>query len=536
MLKNITLILLVIILIVWPINAAEICPPDQRIIEIESRSRGVHILVENCENIGTFSLGGLYGGGFEKLTFSYPIPWRGTFISLKVGDKVYSNSMNPETIDVGEGNFLDSFVTELPHVDGEEISMKWLLPENVAVEQILEAIDGGTKITIKATNLGDEVEYLGARIHLDTMLGENDGAPIYIPGDGLKSYESEYYGSKLNCRYWKAYNKADNPSIIATGILEGEGLTYPDGVVIANWKSSMRSAWDYEIDPFVSILGDSALILYYSSQPVEPGETLTFTSTYVNGEPVLPVSKGNFGIAEIVTDRVNARYCPQDNISVKVDILSRKTEHEGRITFKVMDSSGKILYEEDTDSFIVGPDSVESVEFRFKVSDQVSRETLKVVSALYAGESKIDEKNSELVVDREFCDVAPPGEGIDWMSLFLTLIVFLLLMAVIYSVYSYLINRGEVEVTKDVDGELIKVNVSNNTRRELRDCVLKDRIIDGAEVNVKTAGVHRRGNELTWNIGKISPGEDVVLEYKMKKAGLLPPAVFKWDSGEKETE
>jgi len=256
----------------------------------------------------------------------------------------------------------------------------------------------------------------------------------------------------------------------------------------------------------------------------------------VNGEPVLPISKGDFGIAEIITDKLDAKYCPGENISIKVDVLSRKSAHEGQVELKVVDDSGKFLYLQSKNTAIVNPDSIKSIEFNFKAPYDMSEKSLQLSSILYSEDEKIDEKSMELVIDESLCPLTPIGGGIDWMLLFLIGIALLFIIALIYFSYNYLINRGEVEINKTVDGELIKVTVENNTRRDLRECVLRDAIIDGAEVNVITAGVLRKGEELVWNIGKIPTGGDVVLEYKMKKAGLLPRAVFTWHSGKKETE
>jgi len=516
--------------------AEKLCPADQRIIEVESYSKGVHILSENCENIGTFSLGGLYNDKFEKLTFSYPFPWRGTFISLKVGNKIYSNSNNPEN-----GIFLDQYVEKLPHVRGESIVMSWLLPENILVEQVLEAVDTGTKITIRATNQNNEEFTFGVRMHLDTMLGENDGAPIYIPGDDLKSFESEYFGVDLNFRYWKAYNKADDPFIIATGFLEGENLTYPDGIVVANWKKSMRSDWDYKINSSDSILGDSALILYFGSNPVGPGESLSYSTAYVNGEPVLPVSKGDFGITEILTDRVSAKYCSGDNVSVTVDLLSRKTPHEGGLILEVVNKEGQIIYEKSKATGKVNPDSITSVDYVFTIPPDLSKDSLEVKAVLYVlGDQAVDEKTITVLVDNSLCETdSQLVFEFDYMILvylIIFLVLIILLVFIARTAHTSYINRGDIEVSKIADGELIQVIIKNDTRREIKDCLLLDSISEGVEVNISTAGVHRKGDQLTWNIGKLIPGESVVLEYKLKKPGLISPALFKWDAGEKESQ
>ncbi|OYT42207.1 MAG: hypothetical protein B6U86_00745 [Candidatus Altiarchaeales archaeon ex4484_43] len=61
---------------------------------------------------------------------------------------------------------------------------------------------------------------------------------------------------------------------IASGVLYGEGLTYPDKFLVTDWKRSMYSSWDYEIDPKRTILGDSSVLIYYIivSESIDKGE------------------------------------------------------------------------------------------------------------------------------------------------------------------------------------------------------------------------------------------------------------------------
>ncbi|MEA1925008.1 MAG: hypothetical protein U9M95_03975 [Candidatus Altiarchaeota archaeon] len=534
--KPILIMVLALILASNTIHAADICPLNERIIEIKDNESGVGMVVENCENIGTFSLGGLYGGEFKKLTFYYPIPWKGTFITLNVDGVLYSNSINPGEISLEKENFLDTYVTKLPHRQGDAIRMSWRLPGDVEVEQVLEVAEDGTRISLRATNEGDDRVSFGARLHLDTMLGGNDGAPIYIPGDGLKSYEREYQESELNYRYWKAYNKADNPSVIATGVLKGVNLTYPDRLIVANWKQSMRSSWDYIVKPSTSILGDSALILYYNPTYIEPGETLTHSTSYINGEPILPASKGDFGIAEIVTDKVDGRYCPGECVYIKTDVLSRGTSNEGSLKLRVKNKAGDVLYEKTKETGVVEADSVNSIEYSFKTPKDVSKENLKVTAALYQNRQEIDNRTTYVLVDGKACTKPSIEIKVDWLMPFVMLVLILILAVTARTSYNYMIERGEIKVTKTAENEEVNVIVENNTRNKLKDCVIEDFIPDGAEVNITTAGVHRRGDKLMWDIGEIPPKEHAILEYRIKKQGILPNAVFRWDLGEMESE
>jgi len=498
-------------------------------VELKDVSKGIHLTVEKCRNIGTFSIGGLYDGNkWERLTYLYPKPWEGTFLSVKVNDIVYTNS-----IDSRNKIFMDPYIDKKPEIEDDGISLSWRLPEDILVEERFELIDRGVRIKTEVTNHGDRVVNVGVRLHLDTMLGENDGAPIYIPGDGLRSDETEYHGSDLNFRYWKAYNMVDNPSVISTGILDKE--SYPDGVIVAYWKNSMYSSWEYKIDPSRSILGDSAVILYYNPRRIEPGETRTIVTSYLNGEPILPVSKGYFGIAEIAPDKPDAIYCPDSSAILRVDVISRKFENKGYLNLEIRDEKGSIVYTDKEDTGLIGADSVKTIPFSWKTPENISPTSFDVIAILYDMNGKeLDRKRTQIVVDHTRCMPLEKG-GLNWMLVLIPLLLFLsaIFIFIIVQGYSQL---GNVEIKKEKDGESVKVIVWNKTKREIKNCVIVDRIPEGAEVDVLTAGVERRDTELIWRIGTLDSDDRAILEYRIKDVEFLPPAVVRWDSGEIASE
>ncbi|MBN2014714.1 MAG: hypothetical protein JW778_06000, partial [Candidatus Altiarchaeota archaeon] len=143
-------------------------------VELKNPSKGVHIVVESCGNIGTFSVGGLYDKDkWEKLTYNYPETWKGTFLSVKVDDRVYSNFVESQ-----DKVFMDPYVEQQPTVEGESILTTWRLPGDVRLEERFGLIDKGVMLNVTIINEGDVCVDTGIRLHLDTMLGENDGAPI----------------------------------------------------------------------------------------------------------------------------------------------------------------------------------------------------------------------------------------------------------------------------------------------------------------------------------------------------------------------
>jgi len=514
------ILLIFIVLMLSKSIASEYCE-----VELKDVSKGIHLTVENCRNIGTFSIGGLYDENkWEKLTYLYPKPWEGTFLSVKVNDIIYTNSM-----DSRNKIFMDPYVEKKSEIEDDEISLSWKLPEDILVEQTFELIDNGVRIKTEITNYGDRGVDVGVRLHLDTMLGENDGAPIYIPGDGLKSNEAEYHGPDLNFRYWKAYNTVDNPSVISTGILDEQ--SYPDKVIVAYWKKSMYSSWEYEIDHLQSILGDSAVILYYNPRKIDPGERRTIVTSYLNGEPILPISKGYFGIAEIVPDKLDGIYCPDSVAILRVDVISRKPGNEGQLSLEIKDENGNLVYTNKEHTGLMGADSIKTIPFSWKTPKNISPTSFDVLAVLYdINGNELDRKETQVVVDHTRC-MPPEKEGLNWMLILIPLLLILFAFFIFIGVQKYS-QLGNVEIEKEKDGENVKVTVWNKTKREIKNCVIEDRITEGAEVDVLTAGVERKETELIWSIGTLESDDRAILEYRIKDVEFLPPAVVRWDSGE----
>lgn len=512
--KRLSLLLILLLILLNSTVIAKECA-----LGIKDKEKGMHVLVENCRNIGTFSFGGIYNEKWEKLTYFYPMPWEGTFLTIRVNEKFYTNSIDPT-----DGIHMDQYI-ENSTIEGNNISVKWNLPEKILVEEILEIIENSTLIHVKIKNENPFQDFnIGVRLHIDTMLGDNDGAPIYIPGDGLKETEEEYSGSDLSFKYWKAYNRKYKPVIVATGILN-EKLTYPNKVTVANWKKSMRSIWNYETNEEISIIGDSAVILYYNEKPLGAGETREIITGYGIGEPVL---KKISEITEIVLDKITGEYCPREIVKIKVDIGSRK-EFQGSVNIEIRNREGILFYSKKIPTGLIKEESIKSIEFDFTIPENISSNKFNITARLYTDtENLIDEKSSQLSVDVSKCVL--PARGPNWFLIILFIIAVLILSFMVYP------KKDKVVITKVKEGDKVKILILNKGKNALKNCVVEDRIAEGAEVNISTMNVERKGTKLTWDIDTLKAGEKATLEYRIKDVNVLPRALVRWDKGERISE
>jgi len=473
-------------------------------------------------------MGSFYRGNWEKLTYHYPSPWRGSFVTFSIDSKIYSTSVDPT-----EKILMDPYVIEYPHLVENSIVMKWQLPENIIIEQSFRAVGNLTFVNIKITNSDTRSHSTGARINLDTMIGKNDGAPIYIPGDGLKTTEKSYYGSELNFEYWKAYSDPYDPTIVATGIIDPKkGLTQPDKLIIGDWKKTKDSSWDYQIDPERSIIGDSSVLLYFNPKTLEPGQTLEIITGYGIGEQLLPSYEKLFDITELIVDKITGLYCPNEKVSIKVDVLSAYRDRAGSIKIEIRDKNSNVIMTETKSLGVIKADLLKTVEFEFTVPNITEDNSYDVKADLLDENSQVIDENvrTNLInVNTWRCGIY---EKTDWSKL-LWLIFIIIILLILFLLFILPQLRGKVDIYKVKEGDRVRITVRNLTRKTLQKCVLEDPIPRGAEVDVITINVVRSGNSLIWNIGSLNLGETAVLEYIIHNVHVVPKAKLSWLGGEK---
>jgi len=496
-------------------------------VSLADAGESVRVVVESCSSVGSYSIGGQYAGRWEKLTFNYPEPWRGTFTTFNVDGEVYCTSDDPR-----DCKPMDAYVTEKPSVKGNSVESAWTLPA-VKVKQTLNVSENHTTISYVVRNTDNVNHTVKVRLHIDTMLGLNDGAPIYIPGDGLKTSEADYSGSGLDFEYWKAYNQPDQPTIVATCTIDPKaGNTYPTRVVIADWKRSKDTAWDYKPESR-PITGDSAVLLYYDLGVVEPGGEGAVSVGLGAEEPVLTAEQGAVGVAEITLGRVTGMYCPGDDVNFKVDVLSTGAQRTGRVGLIVTD--GVSTYFNNTVEGVFQDGKVETLTFNWPVPEFDESKSFTVMAVLYneTGVADVKERRDAVSVELSRCvsPIIQVGGDIFKGMLFVAAVVAVGLLGILIFYLWY--NQGAVEFAKHVDGENVAVKVVNNTRRTVKDVVIEDTIPGEAEIRIRTIGVLRRQNTLAWEVGELKPEAEATLEYWVKDGRAVGESHLRWSRGSK---
>jgi len=186
--------------------------------------------------------------------------------------------------------------TSGPSSDGTTLTTVWEV-DGIRVEQRLYFAtnpDTGrpdtTVIEYQLTNISTSQRQAGLRLLLDTMIGDNDGAPFFAPGYGNITQERDFSGGGIP-DYWIAWESPtfDPSSLKAKGFLRGSGITTPSRLIIAHWDDDLcpsagpglfSTAWDYTVNPNISITCDSAVALYYNPIVLNPGQSRTIRTYY----------------------------------------------------------------------------------------------------------------------------------------------------------------------------------------------------------------------------------------------------------------
>lgn len=171
------------------------------------------------------------------------------------------------------------------NINEEDFSSKSTMTiDDVNIEQELKIVEGNAagrkdvvRITYHVTNKADKAKNVGARIMLDTMLGESDETPFSVYGDDIFS-ETEYEGDDVP-QVWHAFDSLTEPEIIAQGTIYKIPSMKPDIVQFTNWNRVKSTIWNYKTNSNREI-NDSAVAMTWKEKTLAPGESRDYTTYY----------------------------------------------------------------------------------------------------------------------------------------------------------------------------------------------------------------------------------------------------------------
>ena len=271
----------------------------------------IAILVNNgASETGRFAIN-TTGGDPERtgdedatLIYGYPAPWT-SYTTVRVDGKDYI--FGGKTAKRAGKSGLFGTVIDAPTVAGDAVKTAWQLGP-LCVTQVLSFADSTTtglgdtaRISYTVQNTDSASHEVGLRVMLDTMLGENDGAPFRF-GEKAVTTDTAYVGAEIPA-FFQAFDTLTEPKVTAQGTLRDASVTEPSRLYVSNWGSLADGPWDTDFTPGRDFTRkgefglDSAIALYWDPTPLAAGESRTYSTLYglggitiVSGELVLGVT------------------------------------------------------------------------------------------------------------------------------------------------------------------------------------------------------------------------------------------------------
>jgi hypothetical protein len=221
---------------------------------------------------------------YKQLLYGYPGDVGTSFATLRIVDGATTSDYRLGSVDyVSTG-----IAPEAPPVtDTTSITTTYIQSGVRVLERVYVApnMDTGrydtTAIEYTIINESGYSRSVGLRMLLDIMVGDNDGAPYFIEGQGYVTRQSEWYGTDVPS-YWVSY---ESPiflfsSLKGRGQLVGGDAVRPDRFVIADWNQATYTTWDYTVKSNSQVTKDSATILYYNPATLGPGQRRVVRTYY----------------------------------------------------------------------------------------------------------------------------------------------------------------------------------------------------------------------------------------------------------------
>jgi hypothetical protein len=180
--------------------------------------------------------------------------------------------------------------------------------DSIVVEQSLDIVRSPTtgvqdnaRIKYRFKNQGQTPVKVGLRTLLDTMVGNNDGAPFRL---GNQEITAEYSAQGNEAPdFWQAFDSLAKPAVIAQGTLKGEDITTPDRIVYTNWGKAADYPWDFPVEPGQDFLRqdedelDSAVVMFWEPRELGPGAESEIIIYYGLGGITVSPGKTFLGIS-----------------------------------------------------------------------------------------------------------------------------------------------------------------------------------------------------------------------------------------------
>lgn len=303
-------------LLVWPAIAS--AAQDEGVVSIFNEFIKIRV-TSGPENAGRFAVGTTGGDPTRAsddnkvLIYGTQQPWTSyTTVCVDGAPWVFGGKTQKRA---GKSGTYGT-VTQPPRVEGDKILCASRLgPVEVTQElafarSITTRMLDTARISYTVTNKDPAPRSVGLRITLDTMLGDNDGAPLRI-GDKAVTTATSLQGAALP-DFWQAFDSLSSPTVTAQGTLRTQDVRPPDRMIAVDWGTAADHPWEFAVPEARDFTRageaelDSAALLVWDPQPLGPGESRTYTTFYGLGG--ITLSPGGLSVGVTAPAEVSLSY------------------------------------------------------------------------------------------------------------------------------------------------------------------------------------------------------------------------------------
>lgn len=256
----------------------------------------------------------------QPLIYGFELPWT-SYTTVRIDGKNYIFGGKTKKRSGGTGQY--GKIISAPTFNKEKmtITMTCRFGE-IDVTQELEIVESTTtgmadtaKLKYQVINRGETPHEVGIRVVVDTMLGENDGAPFRIGETSILT--DQVFEKSALPEFWQAFDTLSNPRVIAQGTLKGREATPPDFLYFTNWGTVADSHWEVPLVAGRDFTRagefdlDSAAVYLWKTETVYPSEGAVYLLYYgLGGVTVMPgeLQLGISSPAEITLSETEKTY------------------------------------------------------------------------------------------------------------------------------------------------------------------------------------------------------------------------------------
>ena len=162
-------------------------------------------------------------------------------------------------------------MTDTQSINGVNVERKFSITKNNTNKK-----EDALEIRLTITNDTSETKKVGARIFLDTMVEENDHAPLRATGIGQVTKITEFKGNDIP-KSFQAFDSLENPKLIGTGTF-ATGADRPTAVQFTDYWENQNKL--HPTIPENTEIDDSAVNAIWDERDLAPGKALMCRTYY----------------------------------------------------------------------------------------------------------------------------------------------------------------------------------------------------------------------------------------------------------------